>query len=122
MKNYSLVTDWHKAWQWASVRCMATALALQGAWEAIPDDLRAQAPHGMVNHATEALLLLGLLGRLVKKDGQTAEPAKPVQVVSAGSAGSVVKPRRISGKRVARGQSHTKNGKKAKRQTKGGQR
>lgn len=68
MPKYRLTDDWHKAWQWASVRCMATALALQGAWEAIPDDLRAQAPHGMVTHATEALMLLGLLGRLVKKD------------------------------------------------------
>lgn len=68
MARYNLVDEWNHAWRWASVRCMTAALAIQGAWEAVPETLRDNLPHGMVTRATIALLVLGLIGRLVKKD------------------------------------------------------
>lgn len=75
MPKYKLTDDWNRAWKWASMRCMAAALAIQGAWEAIPDDLRANVPHGMITRATIALLVLGIIGRLMKKDVVTNELA-----------------------------------------------
>lgn len=62
-----LVTEWRRAWRWFSVQAMALAAALQGAWVALPDDMRARLPGGVVAAATMLLLLLGIGGRLVKQ-------------------------------------------------------
>lgn len=63
-----LVDDAGKAWRWFSVQAMAWALAIQGAWAAVPDDMKATVPSGLVQWITMALLLLGIVGRLVKQD------------------------------------------------------
>lgn len=55
------------AWRLFSMQAMGAALAIQGAWEAAPDDLKASIPHQWVSYATVALLVLGMLGRLVKQ-------------------------------------------------------
>ena len=62
-----LVDGAGQAWRWFSVQAMALALALQGAWAALPDDLKAQAPPRLPAALTVALLLLGLAGRLVRQ-------------------------------------------------------
>lgn len=62
-----LVDDAKQAWKWISVQSMAAAVALQGAWEFIPDDMKASIPHSWVTYATLGLLALGLVGRLVKQ-------------------------------------------------------
>ncbi len=62
-----LVEDWKRAWRWFSVQAMAAALALQGAWTALPDDMKAHVPGWVVTALSLALLLLGLFGRLVKQ-------------------------------------------------------
>ena len=59
-----LVADWKRAWTWNSVHAMTAAIALQGAWAAIPDDLKQHAPGALVNGVTIALLALGIIGRL----------------------------------------------------------
>lgn len=59
-----LVDDWNKAWKWASVRFMAIAAAIQGAWMFIPEDMRNSIPHDMLQQITVALLILGLIGRI----------------------------------------------------------
>lgn len=46
------------------MHAMAAAIALQGAWTAIPDDLKMHVPGAMVNGVTIALLVLGIIGRL----------------------------------------------------------
>jgi hypothetical protein len=46
---------------------MALAAALQGAWAAVPDDMRARMPGWIVTAATIALLAAGIGGRLVKQ-------------------------------------------------------
>lgn len=62
-----LVSEWKRAWRWFSVQAMALTLALQGAWAALPDDLRAHAPGWLVTALSVLLLLLGLFGRLVRQ-------------------------------------------------------
>lgn len=64
-----LVDGWGQAWRWFSVQAMALALALQGAWAALPDDLKAGAPGWAVSAVTATLLAAGILGRLVKQPG-----------------------------------------------------
>lgn len=54
-----------KAWRMLSVQAMTAAAALQGAWVAVPDDLRASVPPAYVTGITIGLLVLGVLGRLV---------------------------------------------------------
>lgn len=59
-----LVADWQRAWRWNSMHAMAAAIALQGAWTAIPDDLKQHVSGALVNGVTIALLVLGIIGRL----------------------------------------------------------
>lgn len=49
------------------MQCMGAALALQGAWEMLPDDLKAGIPPKLVTYAALGLLVLGMAGRLVKQ-------------------------------------------------------
>lgn len=63
-----LVDEAKHAWRMLSVQAMTAALALQGAWASAPDDMKASIPHQYVAYATGALLVLGMLGRLVKQD------------------------------------------------------
>ena len=68
-----LVDDARKAWKWISVQAMAAALAIQGAWSMVPEDMKANLPKHLIEGATVALLVLGIVGRLVKqgkKDGE----------------------------------------------------
>lgn len=48
-----LVDEWRSAWRWASVRASALGILLVGAaevaqqgWLGLPDDVRANIPHG----------------------------------------------------------------------------
>lgn len=66
-----LIEEAKQAWRMLSMQAMAAGLALQGAWQAAPDDLKASVPHTWVSYATMALLVLGMLGRLVKQTKDT---------------------------------------------------
>ena len=59
-----LVADWQRAWRWNSMHAMTAAIAFQGAWGGIPDDLKQHVPGALVNGVTIALLALGIIGRL----------------------------------------------------------
>jgi hypothetical protein len=61
------VDDAKQAWRWFSVQAMTLALAIQGAWEVIPADMRASIPQSYVTYTTLALLALGIGGRLLKQ-------------------------------------------------------
>lgn len=63
-----LVDDARRAWRWFSMQCMALALALQVAWETMPPELQAGVPPRAVSVITWALLVLGIVGRLVKQE------------------------------------------------------
>lgn len=59
------VKDVRRAWRWISVQMMLLAGALQAAWIAMPDDLRASLPQSAIQWITFVLLILGIGGRLV---------------------------------------------------------
>ena len=65
----TLVDDWKRAWRWFSVQSMAASVVLLGAWEGLPDELRQRLPHWLPHVLAMALLVLGILGRLVKQGG-----------------------------------------------------
>lgn len=60
-----LIANWKKAWRMLSVQAMALAGAVQGAWMFIPGDMRSSIPESTVQMVTMALLVLGVVGRLV---------------------------------------------------------
>ncbi len=63
-----LIDDWKSAWRKFSVQAMGAAIALQGAWEACPEELKASIPTLWVSRLTAILLVLGIVGRLVKQE------------------------------------------------------
>ena len=65
------VDDARRWRRWLSMQAMGAAFALQGAWVFIPDDLKARAGDDLANWVTGALLVLGMIGRLVKQGDDT---------------------------------------------------
>ena len=64
----TLIEEWRQAWRWFSMQAMALAAAVQGAWAAVPADMKAHVPAALLTTATIALLLAGIGGRLVKQE------------------------------------------------------
>jgi len=64
-----LVPNWRRAWRWISVQAMALAIALQAGWQALPPDLAARIPGDWVTALSVAVLVLGIIGRLVDQGG-----------------------------------------------------
>lgn len=79
MKKIQLVADWRSARKWLSVKCMALAGALQGAWMYVPDEMKTSVPPGLVGKVTLGLLVLGLLGRLLQQEPIAAPAAEDVK-------------------------------------------
>lgn len=68
-----LVPEARRAWRWFSVQAMTLAGSLQGAWLAVPDDLRTKVPGMLVHVVTIALLIAGIAGRLVQQTPKAPE-------------------------------------------------
>jgi len=68
-----LVHDWKNAWRWFSVQAIGVAMALQGGWYMVPDDLRSSVPEWLASAITGAILALGVIGRLVDQGGNDAD-------------------------------------------------
>lgn len=62
-----LVDDAKQAWRWFSMQAMALAVAVLGAWEVIPADMKASIPPQYVTYLTLGLLVFGIVGRVVKQ-------------------------------------------------------
>ena len=60
--------NWRKAWRYYSVQAMVAAGAVQTAWVALPDDMRASVPGDWVSYGTMILLAVGTWGRLLAQD------------------------------------------------------
>ena len=60
-----LVENAGKAWRWFSVQAMALAAAMQIGWANLAPDLKASIPAAYVTYGTIALLILGIIGRVV---------------------------------------------------------
>ena len=67
-----LVSNAKSAWRWFSIQAMAVAGAMQGAWIAVPDDLKGRVPADVVDALTIGILALGIVGRLVDQGGGNA--------------------------------------------------
>lgn len=63
----TLVEDAKRAWRWVSMQCMAAGSALLASWDLIPDDLKAKFSESHVRWVAIALLVMGMVGRLVKQ-------------------------------------------------------
>ncbi len=60
-----LVPNARHAWKWISVQAMAVSVAIQAAWMNLPPDMQARIPEAWVDIGTMAVLVLGIIGRLV---------------------------------------------------------
>lgn len=60
-----LVDEAEKWWRMFSIQAMVLAGAIQGAWVFIPPEMQATIPQSWLRAATIALLVLGVVGRLV---------------------------------------------------------
>jgi hypothetical protein len=67
-----LVTNASRAWRWFSVQAMTAAIALQAGWQAMPPDLAERIPGEWVTGLSIAVLVLGIVGRLVDQGGRDA--------------------------------------------------
>lgn len=56
-----------QCWKWFSVQAMTVAVAIQGTWPVIPDDMKATIPANAVHAITIVLLVAGLIGRTVQQ-------------------------------------------------------
>jgi len=61
----TLVENARHAWRWFSVQAMALAAAMQIGWANLPPDLKSTIPAAYVTYMTIALLVLGIIGRVV---------------------------------------------------------
>lgn len=62
-----LVDDWRNARKWISVNCMALAATIQTTWALIPADMKTSISPDWITRATVALLVLGVIGRVVQQ-------------------------------------------------------
>lgn len=60
-----LVSNWRKAWRWASVQFMALAAAAQVAWETLPPEALAVIPVDWRGYITLGLVVAAMIGRVV---------------------------------------------------------
>lgn len=65
-----LVAGWHQAWRWYSVNCPAIAVALLGAWAALPEKLQDSFSPLELKVAAIVLIALGIGGRLIDQTGK----------------------------------------------------
>ena len=60
-----LIPEARRAWRMFSVQAQALALALLGAWQAMPEDLKAKLPPSLVYWVAMGLMVAGIVGRLI---------------------------------------------------------
>ena len=69
-----LVDNWRSLWRAFSMQAMVAATAVLGAWQILPDDLKATLPPWVATAAASTLLVLGIIGRMVDQPSITARP------------------------------------------------
>lgn len=69
-----IIDEWKQAWRWYSVNCPALAVALLGAWAALPEAMQSTFSPGELKAAAIFLIALGIGGRFVdQKPKQDAD-------------------------------------------------
>lgn len=71
----ALVPQWRQAWRWYSVNCPALAVALLGAWAALPEKLQDSFSPLQLKAFAITMIVLGIGGRLIDQSKKPkAEP------------------------------------------------
>ncbi len=70
-----LIDNAGKWYRMFSVQAMVLASAVLGAWQVLPDDLKATLPPWVATAAAITLLALGIAGRLVDQGAITQPPS-----------------------------------------------
>lgn len=70
----NLIPNWRRAWRMFSVQDQAAAIAAIAGWQALPDDLRAMVPQSVAVGMAIALLVLGIVGRLIDQPKTRDKP------------------------------------------------
>lgn len=60
-----LIPQWKRCLRMFSVQAMILAGAVQGAWASLPDEMKATVSDDWLRYGTIALMVLGVIGRLV---------------------------------------------------------
>jgi hypothetical protein len=63
-----LISEAKQAWRMFSVQANTLNIAILGAWQVMPDDLKMELPKGIIYYISMSLLAAGIGGRLVKQD------------------------------------------------------
>lgn len=63
-----LIPNYRKAWRMFSVQAQALALTVVGAWQAVPDDIRASVPDWGLWALLAVILGGGIVGRLIDQE------------------------------------------------------
>ena len=56
-----------ESWKWFSMQSMTLAMAVQGTWMTIPEELKNEVPKNLVHWITLILVVAGIFGRLIKQ-------------------------------------------------------
>lgn len=64
-----LIPNWRQSWRWFSMQSMVIAGAMQTSWLALPPDLKEVIPVTAVLGVAAAVLVLGVIGRLIDQGG-----------------------------------------------------
>lgn len=72
-----LVPDWKQCWRWNSMHAMGGAGTLIGAWEALPETMKADFPVKWVIALALVMLALGVIGRLRDQGKALPKPTVP---------------------------------------------
>lgn len=62
-----LVDDWSAAWRWFSMQAMGLNVAFLATWAVMPDEIKTAMPSWLMPVVAIALLLTGMIGRLVQQ-------------------------------------------------------
>lgn len=65
--------NWKKSYKWISMQMMGLAGIVQGAWVALPTEFKSTIPETSIHWITMALLVTGMIGRIIQQFIETAD-------------------------------------------------
>lgn len=66
-----LIDNWKDAKCWFSVHAMLWSSVIQIVWSQVPEDMKTSLPSKYVSYITSAMLILGILGRVINQEKTT---------------------------------------------------
>lgn len=70
-----LVPGWRKCWRWLSVQIPLLNLAFVTVWAQLPPELKSEIPQKWMWFITAALIIIGVLGRMIDQGTKNADDA-----------------------------------------------